>query len=783
MKHIERSSKKVFFLLIAAILLIFSTDLPNCMATQQPIAADKAIFAGSILQFKSGSHIIGFASERVVLVTNDHLLSVGFVEANKIKPIALSSTEKSENRKGPALLGAVEYKELWPGITLRYDSVTDGLAESTYIVRPGADISKIRLKYNAPVILQKDGTLRIALSTKSGQMTESAPIAWQELGGQKVPVKVSFLISGGEVGFVVGDYDKSLPLIIDPSYQWHTFYGTDTSVDTPYALAVDSSGNVYVTGWSWDTWNGGPDACTTGTPPCPLNAYRGADDAVIMKLDSSGAYKWHAFYGGTSYDTSRAVAVDSSGNVYVTGVSEGAWNGPAGQAPKNAFTLKSGSGIYDNIYILKLDSSGAYQWHTFFGARNGNDQPWGVTADSSGNIYVTGGSSATWNGPDGEIPKHLHGDDTAIVVLKLDSAGAYQWHTFFGSGTWDSGHGITADSSGNIYVTGWSNDAWDGQAGQAPLNPFSSANESFILKLNSSGAYQWHTFYGSATYGQSITFDGSANIFVTGHTYSSWDGPGSCLTTGIPPCPLNDYSGGADAFILKLNGSGAYKWHTFFGSNNRDLGNGIALDGGGNIYVTGTSSATWNGGPDACTTGTPPCPLNAYTGASDDIFVLKLSSDGIYRWHTFYQSYYVDDKGQSIALDRNGYIYTTGVTKTSWNGPSGELPLHDYGGGGKNNIFVLKLAPTACPENAVTIEGTSYYNTSVQTAYQAASPGQSVLIQAMDFTEDLSLNNDGSFRLRGGYECDFTSNPGRTAIRGKVTVLKGTVNIENLVIK
>jgi hypothetical protein len=616
-------------------------------------------------------------------------------------------------------------------------------------------------------------------------MTESAPIAWQEPGGQKIPVKVSFLISGGEVGFVVGDYDKSLPLIIDPSYQWHTFYGTDTSVDTAYAVAADNSGNVYVTGWSWSTWNGGPDTCTTGTPPCPLNAYKGADDAFIMKLDSSGAYKWHAFYGGTSYDTGRAIAVDSSGNVYVTGVSEGAWNGPAGQGPKNAFTVKSGSGIYDNIFILKLDSSGAYQWHTFFGATDGNDRPWGVTVDNSGNIYVTGGSSATWNGPDGEIPKHLHGDGTAIVVLKLDSAGAYQWHTFFGSGTWDSGHGITADSRGNVYVTGWSNDAWDGQTGQAPLNPFSSANETFILKLNSSGAYQWHTFYGSATYSQSITFDGSANIFVTGQTYSSWDGPGpgSCLTTGIPPCPLHDFSDSADAFILKLNSNGAYKWHTFFGSNNRDLGNGIALDGGGNIYVTGTSSATWNGGPDACTAGTPPCPLNAYSGTSDDIYVLKLSSDGIYRWHTFYQSYYVDDRGQSITLDSNGYIYTTGVTKTSWNGPSGEQPKHAYGGSGNYNIFVLKLAPTACPENAVTIEGTSNYNTSIQTAYQAASPGQSVLIQAMDFTEDLSLNNDGSFRLRGGYECDFTSNPGRTAIRGKVTVLKGTVNIENLVIK
>ena len=128
-----------------------------------------------------------------------------------------------------------------------------------------------------------------------------------------------------------------------------------------------------------------------------------------------------------------------------------------------------------------------------------------------------------------------------------------------------------------------------------------------MLKLSSSGTYEWNTFFGSSNgtdIGDGITVDSSGNVYVTGYSNGTWGSP------------LNAYSGGDDIFVLKLSSSGTYEWNTFFGSSNgTDYGYGIAVDSSGNVYVTGDSNATWG------------FPLNAYSGGYD-IFVLKLSSSG-----------------------------------------------------------------------------------------------------------------------------------------------------------
>ena len=97
----------------------------------------------------------------------------------------------------------------------------------------------------------------------------------------------------------------------------------------------------------------------------------------------------------------------------------------------------------------------------------------GIAMDESGNVYVTGGSDATWGGPAGEGPLHAYSGGNDIFVLKLDSSGAYQWHTFYGSSSYDYGYGIATDGSGNVYVTGRSDATWSGPAGESPLYPYS----------------------------------------------------------------------------------------------------------------------------------------------------------------------------------------------------------------------------------------------------------------------------------------------------------------------
>ncbi|MBP6973395.1 MAG: SBBP repeat-containing protein, partial [Syntrophorhabdus sp.] len=422
----------------------------------------------------------------------------------------------------------------------------------------------------------------------------------------------------------VGSYDRTLPLVIDPVYTWHTFYGSSDD-DIGRGIAVDKDGNMYVTGRSY-AW---------GTP---INPHSGNEDIVVLKLDSSGDYLWHTFHGSNDGDDyGRAIAVDKDGNIYVTGRSY-AWGTP--------INLHSGN---RDIVVLKLNSSGAYQWHTFHGSDN-YDEGSGISVDKDGNIYVTGGSYAAWG-----TPMNPHSGGSDIVVLKLNSYGTLLWHTFHGSSSNDTGNGIAVDNDGNVYVTGESYATWG-----TPITPYSGGYDIVVLKLGSSGTLLWHTFHGSNhfDYGNGIAVDESGNVYITGHSFDTWG------------TPINPYSGACDIVVLKLNSSGAYQWHTFYGSSSSDIGYGIAVDTGGNVYVTGTSFDTW---------GTP---INPYSG-DRDIVVLKLDSSGAYQWHTFYGSNNLDE-GYGSAMDKDGNIYVTGSSYPTWGTP---VAPHS----GNRDIVVVKL--------------------------------------------------------------------------------------------
>jgi hypothetical protein len=464
--------------------------------------------------------------------------------------------------------------------------------------------------------------------------------------------------------------------VVDDKYQWHTFYGS-SDYDFGVSLAVDATGNIFATGFSENSWDG-PDEQS------PLNAFSGTGsydgEIFILKLDSSGSYQWHTFYGSYDRDWGNSLAMDGDGNLYVTGASENSWDGPDEQSPLNAF---SGTGSYDGeIFILKLDSSGSYQWHTFFGGSDW-DEGYSLAVEVTGNIFATGFSDNSWDGPEGQSPLNAFSESGDIFVLKLDSSGAYQWHAFYGSGAEDSVNSLAVDETGNLYVIGVSGNSWDGPGGQSPLNAFSESGDIFVLKLDSSGAYQWHTFYGCSggDFGYSLAIDGAGNLYATGGSENSWDGPGG-------QSPLNAFSGtgfyDVEIFILKLDSSGAYRWHTFYGCSSYDYGHSLAVDVTGNTFVTGYSSNSWDGPVGQS-------PLNAHAGGSDDLFVLKLDPDGEYEWHAFYGAGSNNDVGYSLAVDGEGNLFMIGYSGDSWDGPGGQSPLNAFSADNGDDILVLKL--------------------------------------------------------------------------------------------
>ncbi|OGD18703.1 MAG: hypothetical protein A2W03_08930 [Candidatus Aminicenantes bacterium RBG_16_63_16] len=391
----------------------------------------------------------------------------------------------------------------------------------------------------------------------------------------------------------------------------HTFLGGSDG-DKGNGIAVDSSGNIYVTGTSYAAW---------GTP---VRAFAGTREAFVAKLDATGALQWNTFLGSANYDYGYAIAVDKNGNVYVLGTSSATWG-----APVNPYSGNS------DAFVAKLNGSGALQWNTFLG-QTGIEWASAIALDASGNPYISGSSDDTWGSP---VNAFAGGRDG--FVAKLDTSGALQWNTFLGSIVNDYASGIALDAGGNVYAGGYSYDTWG-----TPVRPFDTTPDSFAAKLNGSGVLQWNTFVGGAgsDTGGAIAVDVQGNIMVTGRSNATWGSP------------VNAYPGSYYAvFAAKVNNGGALQWNTFLGSNLFNDAYKIAADSGGNAYVAGYSDATWGS------------PVRPYSGGLDG-FVAKLSASGSLVWNAFLGTTGTDEC-LAVAAESNGNAYVTGYSNATWGSP------------------------------------------------------------------------------------------------------------------
>ncbi len=357
---------------------------------------------------------------------------------------------------------------------------------------------------------------------------------------------------------------------------------------------------------------------------------------------------WHTFLGSASDDEAEDIAVDGNGYVYVTGRSMATWGNP----------VRGFSGGTD-VFVAKLNSSGALQWNTFLGGNGAqfSDVGYAIAVDGSGNVYVAGFTDITWESP---INPYSAGYDGFAV--KLNSSGVLQWNTFFGGSSNDFANAIALDGSGNVYIAGLSYGSWG-----SPVVAFAGSSDGFAVKLNNSGVLQWNTFMGSASSltetASGIAVDGGNNVYITGNSYGTWGSP------------VNAFTGNSDAFAAKLNTSGVLQWNTFMGSSGGlDFTNGIALDGHNNVYIVGYSDVSWGS------------PVNAFGGGDQDVFAAKLNSSGDLQWNTFMGNSTTDDYVDDIAVDGSGRSYIVGTTEATWGSP-----LNSYSG--SQDAFLAVLNP------------------------------------------------------------------------------------------
>jgi len=359
-----------------------------------------------------------------------------------------------------------------------------------------------------------------------------------------------------------------------------TWGGSD--YDLCRGVAIDSSGNVYVAGGFQETVDFDPG---TGTDNRTSNGYT---DVFLAKFDSSGNFVWGRTWGGSAPDMGTGCDVDGSGSVYVTGDFDGTVDfNPGGADPHT----RNGN---NDVFLSKFDSSGVLKWVRTWGAAGSGEQSGGVAADNSGNVYVTGFFQQTVDfNPDGGAPHVSNGLDD-VFLSKFDSMGNFEWARTWGGPGFDLGWGIAADGSGNPYVAGGFRNTVDFNPDGGDPHTSKGGWDVFLSKFDSSGDFQWARTWGGASdsdCGAEVAADGSGNVYVTGHFEGTVDfDPGG----GDPHFSMGAY----DVFLTKFDSSGSFEWARTWGGWWLDSGQGVGFDGYGNVYVTGRFAETVDFNPD-----------------------------------------------------------------------------------------------------------------------------------------------------------------------------------------
>lgn len=631
------------------------------------------------------------------------------------------------------------------------------------------------------------------------------------------------------VRFEFAAYDRSRAMNIDPGLVFSTYLGgspgsSPDGNDQGNAIAVDSSGDVFVTGPTasadFPTTNGAFQTTNKG-------ASEDTTTAFVTKLKADGsALIYSTFLGGNGHELPTGIAVDSkSGDAYLSGRTDSLTNadctgadmaGPGNNLacctgvgtgtcvpfPTTADAFQTANAGGDDTFVTKLNADGtALVYSTLIGG-SGDDKGSGLAIDSSGDAYITGKTSSISNvsctaagspkdcctgaktGTCVAFPTTLGAFQTSnngapngkgnAFVAKLNATGsALSYSTYLGGSEGDGANHIAIDSSLNAYVTGSANSAdfpITKGAFQTTNKAAANGGDAFVTKLNAGGTGLVYSTYlgGSGDMGQGdggdgIAVDSFGNAYVTGFADSfdnssctangapglccSGSGTGTCV--GFPTTPgafqtANNSAGSGVGFVTKLTTDGkALVYSTYLGGNSSsgyDQGTGIAVDSSGNAYVTGfassfnNASCTGNGVPGPCCTGTGTgsCigfPIagdafqsvnNSAPNGGNNAFITILDATGAGLLYSTYlggsggtsspDGPTNGDQGNGIAIDSLGNAYVTGiVVSDDFPVTAGAYQTTNKAASGGSNAFVAELMPfssTPMPTGTATITPT-----------------------------------------------------------------------------
>jgi hypothetical protein len=633
-------------------------------------------------------------------------------------------------RSGIPTFAKVSVGEIYPGIGLVYYGNQQQL-EYDFMIAPRANPDAITIRFDGADKISVNAQDELVLTLNDGEIHQLKPVLYQVTGGSHKIISGGYkILDAHTVAFSIGEYNRALPLVIDPVLSYSTYFGGNAG-ETAWAVAVNTNdGSIYITGQTLSK----QFYYTPGAFQTNFAGGKQAGDAFVAKFNNSGQnLLYFTYLGGGGDDAAYGIAVDNAGHAFIAGATDstnfpvtnaivnGTYNGAnlAGVLDKNVGAFPS------DAFVSELETNGSGLIYSTYLGGESSEAAYGIAVDSSGNAYVTGFTYSTNFPTTNAIQNHLACTNTFYVnanafVSEIASGGTnLVFSTYLGGTNFDHGQGIAVDGAGYVYVTGYTASTnfptWNTPTnlpGGRLLNGSTGKNDfgfdAFVVKFPPFGtnwiysasnqvysisnlANSYSTFLGGTNndIGRSVACDAAGDAFVTGWTTSTNFPDTATNVPGLFSFVATNRTAtlATNAFLTEISSNGMeVVYSALFGGKKSDIGNGVAVDAAGDAFVVGSTTST--NFPTTNTVGFLRATNSGANSGSSDVFVIAFSTNATALLYSAYLGGKSDDFGYGIALDPTDNAYIVGST-ASTNFPI-TVPFQSSRNG-TNDTFVAEI--------------------------------------------------------------------------------------------
>lgn len=586
-------------------------------------------------------------------------------------------TDSKKPVTGVEAFKKVTYKNIYPGIDLTFnapDNTLGTVLKYEWTLHPGADASKIKLKYYGASALMPVPGEGFRVLTGAGIIEESRVIAFTD--ANKENVSADYIFQNNMVGYNIAR-DIRHTIIIDPNIVWSSYYGGNLSEDINNGeLAVDKQGKVIVTGSTLST------LYVASSGAYQTNYGGGYHDAFVAKFTSAGKLSWATYYGSSGKDEGHAITTDGDNNIYVAGLT----TSQNGISTAGAYQV-SRSGFQD-AFLVKFNAAGLRIWATYLGGSI-QDEILDLDCDKKGNIYFSGYTISPDNiatpGAHQDTMNNPGGNNGDAFLGEFTPGGNLKWCSYFSGPAQDRAHGICVGKNGDLFIEG----TCESQTQFATPGTFQSVyggggTDAFIAKWDTTGNFYWCSYLGGINedHGRGVKADAAGNAYVIGWSASpSGIGSPGALQEHWFEAYENDGDPKYDGFLAKFHPDGSREWGTYYGGGGKDQLFTLEVDNDNDVvYCGGLTSSSLN-------ITTPGSYQPVYNGSTDG-YIGKFSFGGARIWGTYFGAG-DNEELHGMGLDKNGFMYL--FLSTEGNDFSVTPEAYQTTGNGANETIVTRM--------------------------------------------------------------------------------------------